>query len=907
MKHRHFNEWRASSVTAAIINANVESMDADPEVFDPEIGSPILERLAGGSLTALGSHGQQYTTKAVKDIQERYRTVIKGGWWVSGLDPLNNWQRSEWGQFKPDQPRLDYDNKLLKYEAPAKTAPRAIFLDTGKPDFWPNAIANQSPLVITEGAKKAGALLSAGFAAVALVGINAGYRVKDDNGNETDPYLCKDLEFVVKPGQLVYLAFDQDSKPATKRKVAHALIKLGRLLEAKGATVKVVSWPARAGKGVDDFIAGGGDIHQAINQAQPLPKDGPMDLLTLEQVKQQLQRLTMEGVKETEIQIAIAELAKASGNHPHAIKAIYQAIAAEANLSAAVSVAGADLAQLQSVKGIQLPIEAGLYGDGGVLARKLRQVAEAMPTAPEFLITTLIPVLATAMGTAQTLVIHATAGYKAVPIFRSIIVAQTGRKKTPAQAAILGALTQLEQSAAADHDIAVADYELEHREWLKASKGSDDPGPEPKKPTRQRYMTQDSTLAARIQIHSDNPRGLLLYKDEASAFITERGRFSSGKGDGGEFEADLSEFNGGAIMTDRKGDGSTFLAKSAISRVGATQYSTLQRLMGSHDDDCGEFARYLFCAAEAPPSKLDLSKDVGDIGLTSDVMRVFTALSELPEQAYLLSPEAKRVFQAYQHELTDRQIAEDHPSLQSAYPKFETYFGRFVLWLHLVNAALAEQTPAATVDGYTVELARQWTEYYIAQLRLVLAVNSPQQELTGDLLRVYEYLKRKDKPLDFRAISQGRLFARSADKAKQQSAYLKELLNSLVEQRWIVEQDGHFLLNMLNIPTEQGFQPPVEPIVEHDVEQMLSSVQHTQSHSGQGFQPPDEHFVEQLSNSGNKKPDNSQPLTEDQLINLIDLISSDREAFRNQAAKLGEGQRLQLIKEIPWAEELIAC
>jgi hypothetical protein len=133
------------------------------------------------------------------------------------------------------------------------------------------------------------------------------------------------------------------------------------------------------------------------------------------------------------------------------------------------------------------------------------------------------------------------------------------------------------------------------------------------------------------------------------------------------------------------------------------------------------------------------------------------------------------------------------------------------------------------------------------------------------------------------------------------------LLNSLVEQRWIVEQDGHFLLNMLNIPTEQGFQPPVEPIVEHDVEQMLSSVQHTQSHSGQGFQPPDEHFVEQLSNSGNKKPDNSQPLTDDQLINLIDLISSDREAFRNQAAKLGEGQRLQLIKEIPWAEELIAC
>jgi hypothetical protein len=618
-----------------------------------------------------------------------------------------------------------------------------------------------------------------------------------------------------------------------------------------------------------------GEGLNAFNPVQLLRAKLNPDLLTLEQVKQQLERLALEGVKNTAIQMAIADLAKASGNPPHAIKAIYQAIAAEADLSAAVSVAGADLAQLQSVKGVQLPFEAGLYGDGGVLARKLRQVAEAMPTAPEFLVTTLIPVLAAAMGTAQTLVINATTSYKETAIFRSIIVAQTGRKKTPAQAIILGALTQLEQTAAEDYAYALAEYEADYRAWAKASKGKEDAGPEPKKPTRRRYMTQDSTLAARIQIHSDNPRGLLLYKDEASAFITERGRFSSGKGDGGEFEADLSEFNGGSIMTDRKTDGNTFLAKSAISRVGATQYSTLQRLMGDHDDDCGEFARYLFCAAEAPPSLIDLSKDVGDIGLTSDVMRAFTALSELPERAYLLSPEAKELFQAYQHDLTYRQIDADHPSMESAYPKFQTYFGRFILWLHLVNAVLAGRPPEAVVDGYTVELARQWTEYYIAQLQIVLAINSPQQELTGDLLRVYEYLKRKGSPMDARAVAQGRLFARSPDKAKQQSAYLRQLLNSLVEQRWIVEQDGVYLLNMLNIDTAQGFQPPVERFVEQDVEQMLSTAQHTKSQSGQGFQPPVERFVEQLSSLDNKKSNGNgnghHPLdiSEDELDQLL--------------------------------------
>ena len=79
----------------------------------------------------------------------------------------------------------------------------------------------------------------------------------------------------------------------------------------------------------------------------------------------------------------------------------------------------------------------------------------------------------------------------------------------------------------------------------------------------------------------------MLYRDEGSAFITERGRFSNGRGDSGETEADLSEFNGGSLSRDRKTDGSTFLTKTGISRTVATQYAMLQVLMGVHQDECG--------------------------------------------------------------------------------------------------------------------------------------------------------------------------------------------------------------------------------------------------------------------------------------------------------------------------------
>ncbi|MEO0708710.1 MAG: hypothetical protein AAF050_24040, partial [Cyanobacteria bacterium J06649_5] len=62
----------------------------------------------------------------------------------------------------------------------------------------------------------------------------------------------------------------------------------------------------------------------------------------------------------------------------------------------------------------------------GKLASQFRQVAEAMPTAPDFLITTLIPALASRIGTSSRLAISETAGYTVASIFRTIIVAKTG-------------------------------------------------------------------------------------------------------------------------------------------------------------------------------------------------------------------------------------------------------------------------------------------------------------------------------------------------------------------------------------------------------------------------------------------------------------------------------------------------
>ncbi len=234
-------------------------------------------------------------------ILKRYRHVELGGWWVSGVDVLNTYSDDLWGQFKPLQPRLSADKgKIIKYEAPPKhptgiialrvsrllwqaiarlnkiklfLSPLALRLrDRNNPiAFWEWVVNNpEVPLIVTEGAKKAAALISAGYVAIALPGIFNGYRQpKDEFGRNTGlAKLIPQLQVFATPGRKVYFAFDKDSKASTIANVNKAIAKTGKLFTKAGVDVKVIRWQESA-KGVDDLIVGYGAeaFHQAYDKA----------------------------------------------------------------------------------------------------------------------------------------------------------------------------------------------------------------------------------------------------------------------------------------------------------------------------------------------------------------------------------------------------------------------------------------------------------------------------------------------------------------------------------------------------------------------------------------------------------------------------------------------------------------
>lgn len=211
---------------------------------------------------------------------QRYAHIAEGGWWCSGLDPLNHWQVMEWGCFKPNQPRLNENNRLIKYEHPPSTPTRVFCLrvslriwqqvaqryNLAIPDniniacngeaegFWQWVMERNIPVMICEGVKKAAALLTQGYAALGIPGITNGYRViKDDFGKVMTRQLIPDLAAFAMTKRIFHICFDFETQPRTIAAVNNAISQLGFLFQEKNCLVQVIQLPGIE-KGVDDFI-----------------------------------------------------------------------------------------------------------------------------------------------------------------------------------------------------------------------------------------------------------------------------------------------------------------------------------------------------------------------------------------------------------------------------------------------------------------------------------------------------------------------------------------------------------------------------------------------------------------------------------------------------------------------------
>jgi hypothetical protein len=288
----HLAEWTdGSAVHPALAAANVESIS----------GQTVLDALLGDRLEQLYSSSTRYVTTGqygtggmAAMIRPLEAVAAAGGWWCSGLDPTADWLPMAWGCFKPDSPRWDAErDRQRKYEHPlgvparvlvlrvpaavARTIahhhqlalPAAVAADhTGAAGaFWRWwATEPRLPVCITEGAKKAAAILSAGVPAVALPGIWNG-AVKDALGRRA---LHPDLAALPLKGRSCSVLFDYSTSERGQGDVARAARRQGWLLQLAGAANVVVGCCPGPAKGADDALAAGVPLQQLLADLQPV-------------------------------------------------------------------------------------------------------------------------------------------------------------------------------------------------------------------------------------------------------------------------------------------------------------------------------------------------------------------------------------------------------------------------------------------------------------------------------------------------------------------------------------------------------------------------------------------------------------------------------------------------------------
>lgn len=317
IKPAHLNEWLASAVDPEIISLNVESLGGDAAYEALLYGVPNTARTNTGRLSSgwlrkyshLEDGGWWASGIDILTGMAARWGCLKPNTPRNDLDGMTLKQLGELAKKQGINPdgwdksqlirqltAKGQKSKQIKYETPPKVATEIFALrvsygiglkiaekqglkddyltrlgdnslDSEDQGFWAWVINHPSiPLLITEGAKKAGSLLTAGYAAISLPGIFNGYRQpKDEIGQPTGPaQLIPQLEAFSQSGREVAFCFDQDSKPKTIKNVQIAIQKTGKLLEDRGCKASIVRWD-KSHKGCDDFIFSQGP--EAFDQA----------------------------------------------------------------------------------------------------------------------------------------------------------------------------------------------------------------------------------------------------------------------------------------------------------------------------------------------------------------------------------------------------------------------------------------------------------------------------------------------------------------------------------------------------------------------------------------------------------------------------------------------------------------
>src|SRR5215217_3094944 len=246
--------------------------------------------------------------------------------------------------------------------------------------------------------------------------------------------------------------------------------------------------------------------------------------------------------------------------------------------------------------------------------RLVEEAAKAIGCPPDAIGLSALVALGSSIGNSR--VIQPKRNWTESAAIYGAVIAESGEKKTAAVGVATQAVQKLEHRFQREHEKAMEEharnlreYKVEEKDAHKADMAAPPP---PRKPDAKRVLTNDPTIEALIPILKENPRGLLLERDELVGWVKGMDQYKSG-GKGSERQFWLSTWSGRPVSVDRKGHtGPVSVLKPSIPIVGSIQPDVLGELAENRED--GMLERILF-AYPKPLNAMWTEDDITDVAL----------------------------------------------------------------------------------------------------------------------------------------------------------------------------------------------------------------------------------------------------------------------------------------------------
>jgi hypothetical protein len=356
-----------------------------------------------------------------------------------------------------------------------------------------------------------------------------------------------------------------------------------------------------------------------------------------------------------------------------------------------------------------------------------------------------LAVMAAAVG--NTYRARIKAGWTEPAVLWSGIVCESGTGKTPAQQAVMQPVEQREQEAAREHAAAVIEYErarqLYERDlaaWKRSKEGGEPPE-EPLPPVCRRLVVTDITVEALALRLAENPRGLLVARDELAGWLQSFRQYKA-KGAGDDSPNWLSAHNAGPWRVDRRtGNQYLYIPHAAVSVTGGIQPKALRRVLTPEYFDNGLAARLLLAM---PPRQARQWREAEVSEATrrawADLLaRLYSLPMPTDEHGaprpgeISLSADGRRAFVAFVNEHAVEQYETTSGDLAALWSKLEGTAARCALVFHLVRVMGDDATLADcdAIDAQSVQAGVELVRWFGREARRLYHVLSETEEEEG--------------------------------------------------------------------------------------------------------------------------------------------------------------------------------